>query len=200
MIKLYEYYLTPDGENLVLNVMPNHEEYTNCRLTSVRLSTTGDFDSSDVSAQKFDTYLQILVDEGEIVIAEGFKITVPLKMVFTNCQDLNNPYYLKVTAAADNSTCTTVKELDSIIFNKYPLYKAISCAANAMEGCEPPQVLIDYLFRLKILEAAVALGTGNREQINYYYNWLIKQTPSGNPKSNSKGRPVFAKSPCGCGR
>lgn len=200
MIKLYEYYLTPDGENLVLYVMPNHDEYNNCRLTEVRLSTSGDFGSEDTSAQQFDDYLQTLVDEGKITIAEGFRIVIKLSDVLP-CNATNHPFYLHVSAAADGETCVSVKDLYSIIINKYPLYKAINCAAFSMDGCEPPQILIDLLLRLKALEAAIALGIENRDEINRYYDWFVANAFTTKTVINTMRKsPILGKSPCGCGR
>lgn len=195
MIILKEYSVTPDGKWLTIDVIAN-PSLSGVYINSLRVSCTGDFGAKDSSANTFDTLIGVAKNEytGEVIDwgTQPTNIRIQLEV-----DTLNKPFYLLVSAADPQqsaSTCAHKNILTAITFNKYPLYRSIACAAREFMGCEPPLHFIDYLLRLKALEASIAVG--DTDAINYYFDWLILNGDSGYQVASISKTPL--NTGCGC--
>ena len=215
MIKVYEFKLSQDGKHLYVHIAANRTSpTTDAVLNTLTISMDGDF-TSDAS-KAFGTYLAtldtpVVTNTGTSsapiwTVTEAFQqelvVNIDLEAVgaLGECITLDQLYYLQVTASSAYSTCVSVDEVDIITFDKYPIYKALSCAMDSLVGCEPPQLVMDYLLRLKALEASIALGIQYKDDINRYYNWLIKRVPLMAANTNMRVNSNRSSRPCGCGR
>lgn len=215
MIKVYEFKLSQDGKHLYVHIAANKvAPTTDAILSTLTISMDGDFNSD--ASKAFGTYLAtldtpVVENTGTTAnpiwtITDAFQdevtVNIDLEAVgaLGECIALDQLYYLKVTAASAHSTCVSVDEVNIITFDKYPIYKALSCAMDSLVGCEPPQLVMDYLLRLKALEASIELGIHYKDDINMYYNWLIKRVPLMAANTNMRVNNHRISRPCGCGR
>ena len=213
MIKVYEFKLSQDGKHLFFHVGANRATpTTDAVLSTLSFSTDGDFDGNSTKA--FGLYLSELgiVENTGTKEAPIWTVTndyqtdvaynIDLEEVSTvgGCSYTNQLYYMEVTAHSASSTCTSVDKVDVIIFNKYPLYKAITCAMDGLVGCESPQLVTDYLLKLKALEAYIGMGINYKDDINRYYDWLIKKVPLMAVTTRMRLNDFPVNKPCGCGR
>ena len=215
MIKVYDFKLSQDRKYLYIHIAANRTSpTTDAILNTLTISMDGDF-TSDAS-KAFGTYLStldtpVVTNTGTSsnpiwTVTEAFRqeviVNIDLEAVgaLGECITLDQLYYLQVTASSAHSTCVSVDKVDIITFDKYPIYKALSCAMDSLVGCNPPQLVMDYLFRLKALEASIALGIQYKDDINRYYNWLIKQVPLMVANTNMRVNSNRSSRPCGCGR
>lgn len=197
MLILKEYNVTPDGKWLTVDLIAN-PSLTDVYIKSLRISCTGNFGESDTSATMFDTLIAEAINEytGEVIDWEECPTQIRIKL---EVDTLNKPFYLLAVAEDPNhvvTTCAHKNTLDAITFNKYPLYQKIACATKEFIGCEPPLHFIDYLMRLKALEASIAVG--DVDSINFYFDWLILHGTTGH-NCGRKDLPVAPlKSGCNC--
>lgn len=213
MIKIYEFKLSLDGTKLFVHVAANKTApTTDAKLSTLTISLDGD--PNGLSSKAFGLYLSTLgivsntgTAEAPIWTVESeyedeVAINIDLEEVGTagGCTYLNQLYYLQVTASSEHSTCTSVQEVDAITFDKYPLYKVITCAMDTFVDCEPSKLAVEYLMKLKALEAYIGLGIDYREEINRYYDWLIHSVPLMEVQNRLRvsSRPNYK--PCGCGK
>lgn len=211
MIKIYEFKLSQDAKYLYIHVAANKmSPTTDAILNTLIISCDGD-PTSD-SSKAFGLYLAALgivsntgTSESPIWTVESdyedeIALNIDLQEVGLagGCSYLNQLYYMQVTATSEHSTCVSIKEVDVITFDKYPIYKAIACAMDSLVGCETPKLVQDYLLKLKTLEAYIALGIDYREDINNYYDWLIHRVPL--MEVTTRLRTSSSPKPCGCGR
>ena len=211
MIKIYEFKLSQDAKYLYIHVAANKvAPTTDAVLNTLTISCDGDSESD--SAKAFGIYLSILgivantgtSDHPIWTVQSAFQDEIAYNIDLSEvglaggCSYLNQLYYLQVTATSPHSTCVSVKEVDVITFDKYPLYKALTCAMDSLVGCETPNLVHDYLLKLKAMEAYIALGIDYREDINNYYDWLIHRVPL--MEVTTHLRTGGSTRPCGCGR
>lgn len=211
MIKIYEFKLSQDAKYLYIHVAANKMSPTvDAILNTLTISCDGD--PTGDSSKAFGLYLATLgivsntgTSESPIWTVESdyedeIALNIDLQEVGLagGCSYLNQLYYMQVTATSEHSTCVSINEVDVITFDKYPIYKAISCAMDSLVGCETPRLVQDYLLKLKTLEAYIALGIDYREDINNYYDWLIHRVPL--MEVTTRLRTGSGPRPCGCGR
>lgn len=187
MILIQEYKVSPDGKWLTINLKAN-PAITGAYIASVKISTKGDFtDTTDTSIAAFDL----------AIAAAGVDFSVhPTQINIRLDVDTirNAPFYMMVTGPNISTSCAYKRVIYAVTFNKYPLYKALNCASKELDGCEPAQIFVDFLLRLKALEAAIAIN--DRVNINKYYRWLIAH---GKPTTcGSSPTSTGTTSPCGC--
>ena len=197
MLILRDYNITPDGKWLTIDLVAN-TSLEGVYIKSLRVSCTGDFGESDTSATMFDDLIAAAINEytGEVIAWAEHPTQIRIKL---EVDTLNKPFYL--LAVADDpehqvTTCANRNTLTAITFNKYPMYQTIACAAKQFAGCESPIHFIDYLMRLKALEASIAVG--NTEDINYYFDWLILHGTTGYNCGGSNTHITPLKQGCGC--
>jgi len=194
MIILREYNVSRDGHWLTIDVILN-PSLTGIKFKSLRVSCTGAFTSADTSANTFDTIIAEAINEytgNHVDFATDTEIRLKLDASIGN-----KPFYLQLIAEdpeGSATTCAYKSVLLSVTFNKYPLYKAIECAAHSLNGCNVPQQFIDFLFHLKALEASMAIG--DKDSINMYYDWLVLHGNSGFNCGSNHSTPVSHG--CGC--
>ena len=197
MLILRDYNITPDGKWLTIDLVAN-TSIEGVYIKSLRVSCTGDFGESDTSAIMFDDLIAAAINEytREVIDWDEHPTQIRIKL---EVDTLNKPFYL--LAVADDpehqvTTCANRNTLTAITFNKYPMYQTIACSAKQFEGCEPPIHFIDYLMRLKALEASIAVG--NTEDINYYFDWLILHGTTGYNCGGNNTHITPLKQGCGC--
>lgn len=198
MIILNEYSITSDGKWLTIDVKAN-PTLTGVYLSALKVSCTGSFSTEDSSVRYFNNLIDEAINEytGEVIDWEDCPTQIRIKLDATIG---NKPFYLYV-AATDPlqvvTTCAHKSALTAITFNKYPIYQQIACSAHELnvQGCEPPLHFIDYLMKLKALEASIAVG--DSESINYYFDWLVLNGETGYT-SNSSQSVSPLNSGCGC--
>lgn len=198
MIILNNYSITADGKWLTVDVIAN-PVLEGVYIDSLRISCTGNFGPSDSSAAAFDKLIADAINEytGEPVdFEEDCPTEIRIKL---DVDTFNKPFYLLVVAAdpeGSATTCAYKNTLTAVTFNKYPMYQTIACAAKEVIGCscEPPMHFIDYLMRLKALEASIAVG--DAEAINYYFDWLVLHGTTGYECNKPNVQPL--KRGCGC--
>lgn len=200
MFILHDYNVSSDDKWLTVDVEIN-PQFTKSYIKTFRISATGDFGDDDTSAKLFDTIIASTVDEytGEAVVFDDVtKVQkVRFKIDLSDKSIMVKPYYLQVLAyKADDeaTTCAYVNPLTAVTFNKYPIYRVIACAAHEMDSCNAPRGFIDYLMRLKALEASIAIG--DTDSINAYHEWLILHGST----RYVCGQNIVTNTGCGCNR
>ena len=194
MILLREYYIGASQKYLTIDmqVNPNLE---GVYIKSLRLSNTGDFTDADESAKTFDAIISSSINEytREKIDWDAHPTEIRIQIeVETFCL----PFYLMAFAEDPEgaaTTCSYKNPLQAITFNKYPFFKTLACMAKDLEGCDIPQPFMDFLLRLKALEASIAIG--DVESVNTYFKWFalhIEEKVFVLPKPN----PVYIG--CGC--
>lgn len=178
MLILRAFNVTSDGKWLTVDIAAN-EGLAGVYIKSLRLSCTGAFSSTDTSATLFDTLIEEAINEytGEVIDWEDCPTEIRIRI---DVSGMNKPFYLLAVAEDPEESATTCayhNPITAVTFNKYPLYKAIACAAHEFAGCTPPQHFMDYLMQLKALEASIAVG--DYDSINAYYEWLILHGSTG---------------------
>lgn len=195
MIILREYKVSDDGKNLIVDVQAN-PSLQGVYLDSLHISCDGTF--TDEATTNFDNLILLATNEytGEVIDWESHPTQIRLTLPIAKAPYVfgNKMFHLKVTAQDPEqvvSSCCISSTLRTATFYKYPLYKYIACSAHQMDSCDAPQVFIDYLMKLKALEASIAVG--DISSINEYFDWLIAQeSPCDAPISETP------KSGCGC--
>lgn len=207
MIALREYTVSADDKWLNIDLQAN-PALSGVYIKTIRVSCTGDFTPSDTSATFFDGIIADSINEytGEkIVFDSDLKeawIRIDVADVACAQECAGKPFFLQVTAEDPNgsaTTCAYKSIIETVAFNKYPLYKAIACSAKRFEDCDPPIEFVDFLMRLKALEASIKVY--DVQSIKDYYDWLIKHSNLGflcEHKTHHPHTPPIFKSGCGC--
>lgn len=186
MIIIKDFKVTDNGKWLVIRLNANTETFPNAYIKSLQISCDGSFTDSATSV--FDAFIAEQVDFS----SNPTEINITIDI-----DSFTGPFYMLVGADGEESTtCAYKSTIEVVTFYKYPLYKALACMANQLDGCEPPQYFIDYLLRLKALEASISVL--DTEKINYFYKWFILQ--GGQVSIPTGPRVERIRKPCGCGK
>jgi hypothetical protein len=196
MLILREYKVDRENKWLTVDIEVN-PKFEHVYIQSMRVSTTGDFTEEDKSAAAFDALISSTVNEytGEVIDWEEHPTKIRVEL---DISGMIKPFYLEAVAVdpeGEATTCAYKNPLEAVTFNKYPIYRVIACAAHEMDGCDPPQAFIDYLMRLKALEASIAIG--DKESINAYFDWLILHGSTGYVCGPARA-PRLSNPGCGC--
>lgn len=185
MISLREFKVSADGRFLTVDVIVD-PSLDGVYISTLRITQTGDFEHG-ADLHSFDLLISEATNHytGEKMSdswgTDLTKVWLTLDLDGFATQGLpDGPFFMQATALDPESSatlCAYKKAISAVTFNKYPLYKAIACAAHAFDGCEPPVEFLDFLMRLKALEASVQTGSWN--DVIEYYNWLIKHVDMG---------------------
>ena len=176
MIIINEFRVTPDGKTLIIDVQIDESDYYNGGvIESVILDTN--LGSKCVEEQ--NKIIQEAVGDGVTQLRISLDVdTIGNEVIFyinafgnsENIKGWNElPCYLKIT------------QVNAFTYNKYPIYKNIMCLTRELVGnCNIPMSFIDYILKLKALEAA--LNVGNNIAVNKYWKQLIKGISKMTPK------------------
>lgn len=176
MIIINEFRVTPDGKILIIDVQIDESDYYNGGVIgSVILSTN----SGSQYVEEQNRIIQEAVGNGVTHLRISLDVdTIGNEVIFyinvsgntTNIVGWDElPCYLKIAQA------------DAFTYNKYPIYKNIMCLAKGLiDNCNVPISFVDYILKLKALEAA--LNVGNNTAVNKYWKQLIKGINKMTPK------------------
>lgn len=172
MISLREFKVSADDKWLMIDMEVN-PSLSGVYIDAIKISCTGKFTSADTAT--FDTLLESAVNEytGEVIDWTEHPTKIWLKLDVDVLK--GNPFFMLVTAQDPEgvaSTCGYKGSIEAVTFNKYPLFKAIACAARHFDSCEPPMAFFDYLMRLEALKASVEVK--DYDGVIAYYDWLVK--------------------------
>lgn len=149
-----------------------------------------------------DNFLPASIDditnEGVFPISSEIYTDFNIDIDLDGCPCLKDKiFYLKITAdkfpnTTKCTTCAYTNYAKCVYVDKKSMYGKIACVAHKIEGCDIPRHFIDYLMRLKALEAAIEvyqqdINDNYSDDVNTYYQELILT-----PKTNV----VFK--PCNC--
>ena len=176
MIIINEFRVTPDGKTLIIDVQIDESDYYN---GGVIESVILDTNLGSKGVEKQNKIIQEAVGNGVTQLRISLDVdTIGNEVIFyinafgnsENIKGWNElPCYLKIT------------QVNAFTYNKYPIYKNIMCLTKELVGnCNIPMSFIDYILKLKALEAA--LNVGNNIAVNKYWKQLIKGISKMTPK------------------
>ena len=176
MININEFRVTPDGKTLIIDVQVDGSNYYN---GGVIESIVLDTNSGSQYVEEQNRIIQEAIGEGVTHLRINLDVdTIGNEAIFyinvfgnsDNIQGWNElPCYLKIA------------QVNAFTYNKYPIYKNIMCLTKELvSNCNIPMSFIDYILKLKALEAA--LNVGNNIAVNKYWKQLIKGINAMTPK------------------
>lgn len=176
MIIINEFRVTPDGKTLIIDVQIDESDYYNGGvIESVILSTN----SGSQYVEEQNKIIQEAVGDGVTQLRISLDVdTIGNEVIF----------YINVFGNSDNikgwnelPCYLKIAQVNAFTYNKYPIYKNIMCLTKELvNNCNIPMSFIDYILKLKALEAA--LNVGNNTAVNKYWKQLIKGISTMTPK------------------
>ena len=202
MIKFNELRITPNNENLIIDVCIEDAEYfDNVVLDSIIIDTQDTFTVGGPSTRAVFTYniskhTEELVyslpnntgnfpvqDESDLnyCFIEGESSNKFARLVL-NSEDLGveiseNIFFVYAIASGEPAEDTPHDLRDSkivgIAINTYPIYKqSMKYIRELDDSCNIPRNFIDYILKIKSLD--LAIKTGNYQEIIKYWNKFFK--------------------------
>lgn len=184
MIHFNELRITPDGQNLIIDVSVLGESYyQNVYIDNIVIDTQDTYVGTGPSSKPVYSYS---------VPSDSQLKHLRLNLDSIDLGTLNGLFFVYVrtkgTPAADTPCGMDNITTMGTVTNVYPFYqKAMNYIGEVASNCAVPQDFIDYILKLKALELAVR--TGNYPDAIKYYNKFF----------NGKENIVVRKGGCGCG-
>ena len=202
MIKFNELRITPNNENLIIDVsIENADYFQNVVLDSIVIDTQDTYTQNGPSSKAVFTYVVAEEDYDSIYSlpenyscspvqeeqSKDYCFTIDdyskknVKLILKS-EDLGVPiagnmFFVYVIASGDPAADTPSELRESKIVgtavNTYPIYKqSVIYTKELGETCRVPKNFIDYIFRIKALD--LAIKTGNYQEAIKYWNKFFK--------------------------
>lgn len=202
MIKFNELRITPNNENLIIDVSIEDAEYfKDVVLDSIIIDTQDTYTANGPSDKAVFTYLvseedyDAVYSMPETLGCSPVQEEQSLNYCFTiddyskksvrlvlNSKDLGVPiagnmFFVHVIATGEPTADTPYDLRNSKIIgtaiNTYPIYKqSMKYTKELGDSCNIPKNFIDYIFRIKALD--LAIKTGNYQEVIKYWNKFFK--------------------------
>lgn len=180
MIQLNEYRVTPDKKHLIIDVqIQDLAYYKDVYLDSIYIDTQNTFKHTAPSEKPLFT----------IDCKQDGNLTKKHYRGFIDIDSVaDNLFFMWVIADGEYSEDTPCGMKDfstlGVTYDKYPIYQQGMKLLGEMNGCNPPNNLIDYILTNKAFE--LSLQTGNYETAINYWNSFFS------------GKEKTVKHKCGC--
>lgn len=202
MIKFNELKITPNNENLIIDVSIEDAEYfKDVVLDSIIIDTQDTYTQNGPSSKAIFTYIVAEEDYDAVYSLPESAECSPvqeeqsLNYCFTidnyskksvrlvlKSEDLGVPiagniFFVYVIASGEPTVDTPYDLRNSKIIgtaiNAYPIYKqSMEYTKELGDSCNIPKNFIDYIFRIKALD--LAIKTGNYQEVIRYWNKFFK--------------------------
>ena len=175
MIQINELRVTQDRKHLVIDVQVQEMSYyDNVYLDTIIIDTQNTFVETGPSSNPLMT-----IDCNN---TKHYRSFIDIDSI------ADNLFFVYIIANGEPSEDTPCGMKDyqilGVTYDKYPIYLQGMKLLNELNGCEPSQNLMDYIFNNKAFE--LSLQTGNYQKAIQYWNQFIN-----NKNVNHKSR-------CGC--
>ena len=146
----------------------------------------------DVQVQKMPYYENVGIDRIVVDTQRSFDVTGPSNAplfdmdgcgdnhirIAVDIDSLGDNIFFVYAIAEGDPSCDTPcgmkdKTILGVVYNKYPFYKYAMSMLSEMDGCEPPQWLIDHILKLKAFE--MCIKTGNYTKAIEYWDWFFNK-------------------------
>lgn len=172
MIRFQELRITPNNEELIIDVsIDNSSYYQNVVIDSIIIDTQDTYVDSGPSSNAIYTYT-INPDEEStkrkrlILTKEDLEMSLEGNLFFVYIVTSGEPSGNAPIAASNAKNV-------GVVFNLYPIYKQSMCYTKELAyKCEAPKGFIDYILKLKALD--ISVKTGNYQEAIRYWNTLFK--------------------------
>lgn len=202
MIKFNELRITPNNENLIIDVSIEDASYfQNVVLDSIVIDTQDTYTQNGPSSKAVFKYVVAEEDYDSIYSlpenyscapvqdeqSKNYCFTIDdyskksIKLILSS-EDLGVPiagnmFFVYAIASGEPSADTPSELRESKIvgtaINTYPIYKqSVAYTKELGETCNIPKNFIDYIFRIKALD--LAIKTGNYQEAIKYWNKFFK--------------------------
>ena len=171
MIKFNELRITPNNENLIIDVSIEDAEYfKDVVLDSIIIDTQDTYTANGPSDEAVFTYS--VVDDyskkSVRLILKSEDLGVPIA---------GNIFFVHVIATGEPTADTPYELRNSkiigTVINTYPIYKqSMKYTKELGDSCNIPKNFVDYIFRIKALD--LAIRTGNYLEAIKYWNKFFK--------------------------
>lgn len=169
MIKFNELRITPDGQNLIIDVsVKDLEYYTDVYLDSIQIDTQDTFVGNSPSSKVVYTKT---IDGNQ----KSIRLELGKGDLLPTLNDNLFFVFVKVKGTPSIDTPCGMDNLTTVgtVLNKYPIYRDImQYIKEVTSSCTIPKNFIDKYLRFKAFE--ISIVTGHYTEAIEYYNKFIK--------------------------
>lgn len=164
MLQFNELSIDPAGRRLIVDVqVQNLAYYQDVGIDSIIIDTQKTFNSAGPSSTPFF--------EKDCCKEKHVRIAVDI-------DSLGDNIFFVYAIADENYSCDTpcgMKEtiILGVVYNKFTFYKYAMGLLGEIDGCEPPQWLIDHILKINAFE--MCIKAGNYTKAIEYWDWFFSK-------------------------
>lgn len=176
MIKFNELRITPNNENLIIDVsIEDADYYQNVVLDSIIIDTQDTYVENGPSSKAVFKY--IVAEENYEDDYSKKRVKLILKPEDLGIPIVGNMFFVYAISSGEPLSDTPCELRNSRIIgtaiNLYPVYKQSMIYTRELgDTCSIPKNFIDYILKIKALD--LSLKTGNYQEAIRYWNRLFK--------------------------
>lgn len=178
MIKFNELRITPNNENLIIDVsIEDADYYQNVVLDSIIIDTQDTYVENGPSSKAVFKYIVAEEDYDLAYSTSGKRVKLILKPEDLGVPIAGNMFFVYVISSGEPLSDTPCELRNSkairTAVNLYPIYKQSMIYTKEIgDTCSVPKNFVDYILKLKALD--LSLKTGNYQEAIKYWNRLFK--------------------------